>query len=125
MKLACLTLEHVGDYVIDDDLAYAELRRRGWRVDVIPWTQPADWAAYDRVLIRTPWDYQNAPTRFLQVLEAIEACGTPLQNSLAVVRWNLSKTYLRDLGSAVAPNEDDGSAPCLRSRSPEMTCPSS
>lgn len=102
-KLACLTLETVGDYVIDDDLAYTELRRRGWQVDVIPWTQPVDWSAYDRVLIRTPWDYQNAPQQFLQVLEAIEASGTPLQNPLDVVRWNLSKTYLRDLDSAGVP----------------------
>lgn len=103
MKLACLTLEHVGDYVIDDDLAYAELRRRSWQLEVIPWTQPTDWAAFDRVLIRTPWDYQNAPERFLQVLEAIEASGTPLQNPLAVVRWNLDKRYLRDLEAAGVP----------------------
>ena len=107
MKLACLTLEHVGDYVIDDDIAYAELRRRGWQVDVIPWTQPTDWAAYDRVLIRTPWDYQNAPEQFLQVLASIEASGTLLQNPLDVVHWNLSKTYLRDLqaaGVAIVPS---------------------
>ena len=102
-RLACLTLERVGDYVIDDDLAYAELRRRGWQVDVIPWTRPTDWTAYDRVLIRTPWDYQNAPQQFLHVLEQVEASGTPLQNPLAVVRWNLDKRYLRDLQAAGVP----------------------
>lgn len=102
-RLACLTLEHVGDYVIDDDLAYAELRRRGWQVDVVPWTRATDWAAYDRVLIRTPWDYQNAPEHFLNVLAAIEASGTPLQNPLSIVRWNLDKRYLRDLDAAGVP----------------------
>lgn len=102
-RIACLTLADPRDFVIDDALLHTELRQRGWTVDVVPWTAASNWAAYDRVLIRTPWDYQQAPDRFLGVLEGIDASGTRLDNPLDVVRWNLDKRYLRDVQRAGVP----------------------
>lgn len=70
----------------------------------IPWRQPdVAWNDYDCVVIRTPWDYQKEPSRFLEVLERIEASGTRLKNSLKMVRWNLEKTYLNDLARGGIP----------------------
>jgi len=104
---AFLTLEDPTDYVIDDELAYAPLASLGWRVDTIPWQRrQVDWRNYDAVVIRSTWDYINDPDAFLEKLAEIERSGTPLFNGLDLVRWNIRKTYLRDLverGVAVVP----------------------
>jgi hypothetical protein len=106
-RCAFLTLDDSAGFVIDDELANEPLRVLGWSVDTIPWRRPGvEWRAFDAVVIRSPWDYQDDPTDFLDVLEAIEASGAPLYNGLDIVRWNLEKTYLRDLaavGVAVVP----------------------
>lgn len=95
---AFLTLEDPADYVIDDELAHAPLAALGWRVDTIPWPRTkVDWQTYDAVVIRSTWDYIDHPDAFLDVLAEVEHSGTPLFNGLDLVRWNVRKTYLRDL----------------------------
>jgi hypothetical protein len=98
-RVALLTLDG-GAYVIDDDLAVAELRARGWGVEEIPWRRRGvDWRAFDLVVVRTTWDYQHDLDAFLDALAAIDATGVPLANPSALVRWNARKTYLRDLAA--------------------------
>ena len=99
---AFLTMADLGHYVDYDRDAVAPLAERGWSVDFVPWRSGADWSAYDAVVIRTPWDYQDDPDAFLAVLEEVDA-ATRLENPLGVVRWNLRKTYLRDLEDAGVP----------------------
>ena len=99
-QTAFLTLSDPADFVIDDDLAHEPLRRRGWQVDTVPWdAQGVDWGHYDIVVIRSTWDYQHQPEAFLATLAAIEGSGIRLENSLDIVRWNMQKTYLRDLAA--------------------------
>jgi hypothetical protein len=94
-------------FVIDDELAYVPLRRLGWEVEAVPWRQRGvDWSRFDAVIIRSTWDYQKAPGEFFSVLEHIQRSGARLENNLDLVRWNMTKTYLRDLqrhGVAVVP----------------------
>lgn len=85
-------------FVCDDELAYTPLRDRGWTVESVSWRdRSVDWDTYDLVVIRSTWDYQNAPEEFLSVLEEIEDSKARLENPLEVVRWNLSKRYLHEL----------------------------
>ncbi|HLN33492.1 MAG TPA: hypothetical protein VK395_37540 [Gemmataceae bacterium] len=104
---AFLTMASLEGFVSDDELAYAPLRERGWVVDSVPWNRPGvDWARYDAVVIRSTWDYQNAPDAFLAVLEEIKQSGTHLENAIDLVRWNMNKEYLRDLerrGISIVP----------------------
>jgi glutathione synthase/RimK-type ligase-like ATP-grasp enzyme len=103
-RAAFLTLAEQGDFVIDDDLAHAPLARRGWQVDTVPWNRPGvDWRRYDLVAIRSTWDYQHQADAFLSTLAAIEASGARLENPLEIVRWNMRKTYLRDLAARGVP----------------------
>jgi glutathione synthase/RimK-type ligase-like ATP-grasp enzyme len=120
---AFLTLEDPGDYVIDDDLAVPALAQLGWRVASVPWTRArVPWDGFDAVVIRSTWDYPDDPDGFLDVLRDIEAAGTPLFNPLGLARWNIRKTYLRDLedrGVPVVPTVwrerlDPGALPALR-----------
>lgn len=103
---AFLTLEDPTGYTIDDELAYPALRAIGWEARAVPWTQPVVWRDFDAVVIRSTWDYVDRADDFLHVLERIERTGVPLFNGMERVRWNLRKTYLRDLeqsGVAIVP----------------------
>ena len=99
-RVAFLTLHDPADFVIDDELAVLPLARRGIRVDTLPWDRPGvDWRKYALVVIRSTWDYQHHAERFLDVLDGIERQGVALANGSEIVRWNMRKTYLRDLAA--------------------------
>jgi len=87
-----------------DELTHEPLAGLGWSVDAIPWRRPdVDWDQFDAVVIRSPWDYQKDPGLFLETLARIERSGARLENSLARVRWNLQKTYLKEIASKGVP----------------------
>lgn len=104
---AFLTLEDRTGFVIDDELAVPPLEALGWTVEEIPWDRPGvPWDDFDVVVLRSAWDYQKDPAKFLAVLGEINRSRARLLNSLALVRWNLEKTYLRGLeaaGVAIVP----------------------
>lgn len=103
-RCAFLTLADRGDFVIDDELAEAPLRDLGWEVTSIPWTrEDVHWRGLDAVVVRSTWDYQRSPVRFLEALKAIAATGVPLFNSLERIRWNVHKEYLLELEEAGLP----------------------
>jgi hypothetical protein len=97
-QCAFLTLETVDGWVIDDDLAHEPLRALGWEVTTLPCSRPGvDWSRFEAVVIRSTWDYFTRADEFLATLERIDRSGARLANPLETVRWNLRKTYLRDL----------------------------
>jgi len=103
-QCAFLTLDKPEGFFIDDELTYKPLRDLGWHIESVPWRRPAvRWSRYDAVIIRSPWDYVEAADEFLQVLGSIDRAGVPLFNGLDLVRWNLQKTYLRDLSTWGVP----------------------
>lgn len=96
-RCAFLTLDERGDFVIDDDHALGPLAELGWQTEVVSWRQAhTPWSDYDLVVIRSTWDYWDDVSGFLDVLQKIDQ-QTRLANPLGLVRWNLAKTYLRDL----------------------------
>jgi glutathione synthase/RimK-type ligase-like ATP-grasp enzyme len=93
-----LTSDDLKGFSTDDHLACPYLRGLGWDVETVPWRRPAvRWGRFDLVVIRSTWDYHEAPKEFIAVLERIRQSGAQLENPLALVQWNLRKTYLRDL----------------------------
>ena len=100
---AFLTTDALDAFVTYDHDAVEPLAALGWTVDFVPWRADADWDAYALVVIRSPWDYQDDPDAFLDVLGRIDQSAARLENGLDVVRWNARKTYLRDLESAGVP----------------------
>ena len=97
-RVAFLTLHDPTGFVIDDELAVLPLARRGITVETFPWDRPGvDWRQYALVVLRSTWDYQHHGERFLSVLEDIERQGVRLANGSEIVRWNMRKSYLREL----------------------------
>ena len=101
--VAFLSTEDLTGYVTDDELARAPLRELGCDVSFIPWRTEADWDAYDVVVVRSTWDYQHDLPAFERTLERIDASRARLENPLALMRWNVRKTYLRDLAQRGVP----------------------
>ena len=106
-RCAFLTMDTLEDFVCDDELAVEPLAELGWAVEFVPWRRAGtDWDAFDLTVIRSTWDYQKDPDRFLSLLASIEKSRSRLENPLSLVRWNLRKTYLRELqeaGVAIVP----------------------
>lgn len=96
-RCAFLTMDNPKSFVIDDELVLPHMLAHGWQVDQVPWRKPTRWDDFEAVIIRTPWDYQQDPAAFVQVLEAIDRSRAVLVNPLELVRWNLRKSYLRKL----------------------------
>ena len=91
-------MDDLSDFVSDADLSVGPMAELGWSVDFVSWRdRSVDWDDYDAVYICTPWDYPDDPDAFFETLCAIDASNALLVNSLALVRWNLDKTYLREL----------------------------
>lgn len=106
---AFLTMADPSGFFIYDQLTEAPLRELGWTVQSVPWTADnVDWDQFDAVVIRSTWDYQNAPDQFLATLDRIDQTRAKLFNSSRICRWNLEKNYLRDLesrGVTILPTE--------------------
>lgn len=98
-RCAFLTMDSLAGYISEgDEMAYAPLHTLGWDVVAVPWRRPGiDWGSFDAVIIRTTWDYHEAPEAFISVLQQVKQSGAPLENALDLVIWNMNKTYLRDL----------------------------
>ncbi len=87
----------------DEPLALAALARAGVTVEVVDWDDPeVDWSVFDRVVLRSAWDYAERLPEFLDWLTRVDST-TELVNPLPAVRWSLDKQYLRELAAAGVP----------------------
>lgn len=77
-------------------------RAAGFALEPVVWDEGFDPAAYAGIIVGPTWDYWDKTEQFLRVLEAASQ-ARPLLNPLDVVRWNMDKTYLRDLAALGAP----------------------
>jgi hypothetical protein len=68
----------------------------------VSWDDPnVDWDAYDRVVIRSTWDYTTRLGEFLAWCDAIGA--QRLRNGPDLVAFNADKRYLLELGVETVP----------------------
>ena len=99
-KLGFLTHAGLPDLSPDDRLAVVALQRAGIRVEPLVWTTHLPGRRiHDALVLRSTWDYPTRIERFREWLDAVERHGLPLWNPPPTVRWNIDKSYLRDLES--------------------------
>ncbi|TGE27574.1 ATP-grasp domain-containing protein [Hymenobacter metallicola] len=106
MNIALVTCESMAQYAAptvedEDSLLTRHLRQQGHQVAPRVWTNPAvDWAGYDKVVVKSPWDYFDRVDDFYAWLDRMDATGIKLLNPSATIRWNADKKYLRDMEQA-------------------------
>lgn len=90
----------------DTPVLLAALRERGVAAQAVVWHDAAvDWAGFDVLVLRSPWDYPERVPELHAWLDRVER-ATTLLNPPALVRWNLDKRYLAalaEVGVAVVP----------------------
>jgi hypothetical protein len=97
MRIAFATCADLPDGFEDDHEAAALL---GATYEV--WSDPdVDWRRYDRVVVRSTWDYTLRVEEF--VGWAAQVGPERLRNPPAVLAWNADKTYLADLAEVDIP----------------------
>lgn len=103
MRIALATCSALPEWEIDDEPLHDALQERGVTIERPAWDDATyDWSGVDLCLIRTTWDYTQRVDAFVQWAEQISS-RTMLFNPADVVRWNVRKTYLRDLEARDVP----------------------
>jgi glutathione synthase/RimK-type ligase-like ATP-grasp enzyme len=101
--LAWVTTRAARGHDEDEPPALAALGRRGVTTQIVDWDDPAvDWAGFDRVVLRSAWDYPERLEEFLGWVDRVAAV-TDLVNPPATIRWSLDKRYLGELERAGLP----------------------
>lgn len=106
-SVALVTSSKFPNLTADDRLLLAPLAES--RIQAAPaiWDDDAvDWSSYDAIILRSTWDYHLKPNQFLGWIDSLADVNRKLWNPPALVRWNASKTYLRDLdakGISIVP----------------------
>lgn len=81
------------------ELILAAGKARGIEFEIVYWDElDLPQRGFDLAVIRTTWDYTERADQFVAALESHERGGLHVLNSSEVVRWNLRKTYLKELG---------------------------
>ena len=99
--VTCRTWPEISE---SDRLVQRALEARGAAVEARAWNAPdAVWEGFDAIVLRSNWDYHFEPDAFVGWLERLERAGARVFNPPALVRWNLTKAYLLELGRAGVP----------------------
>lgn len=102
-RIALATSAGFPDLDEDGPVLIGALADRGLAAEPAVWTDPdVDWSAYDLVVVRSTWDYQDRREQFLNWARGV-AGATRLANPVDVLAWNTDKTYLRALRDAGLP----------------------
>lgn len=102
-KIALATCGALPDLDPDDRPLADALRALGAEVTAPVWDDAdVEWAGFDLVLVRSPWDYHLKRDAFLAWSRAV-ASVTALRNPAPVLAWNTDKTYLRGLAEQGVP----------------------
>ena len=100
-RVALVTSDAFADLYVDDLALKSALESLG--IEAIPavWSNPAiDWASFDALVVRSPWDYFERTTEFRPWLDARIASKVLMCNSADILDWNYDKRYLRDVEAA-------------------------
>jgi hypothetical protein len=101
VRVALVTCRSLPGLTDDDLLLPPALAARGALAEPVVWDDPSvDWPGFDRVVLRSVWDYHLRPDEFAAWLAARGHDGGALRNPATLVRWNLHKSYLRTLAEA-------------------------
>lgn len=97
-KVALLSMDNLQRFKCYDKLLIEPMKKNGWLASEISWrNKSVNWNSFDAVIVRSTWDYQSDPNKFISVLTKINDSSAHLENDFEMMKWNMNKYYLRDL----------------------------
>jgi hypothetical protein len=97
-RIALITCDALPNLSVDDALLLRPFQEQGYTPYPIKWdSKQVAWETFDALLIRSSWDYHYRVQEYEQWLHLLESLQLPVWNPIKVVRWNMRKTYLREL----------------------------
>jgi glutathione synthase/RimK-type ligase-like ATP-grasp enzyme len=94
LRVALATSERWPALSPEDASLLPKLAAQGMDAQPIVWSDRSiDWSEFDRVVIRSCWDYHLRLNEFLEWVERVPSLWNPAQ----AVRWNCHKSYLLEL----------------------------
>ncbi|MGI8640046.1 MAG: ATP-grasp domain-containing protein [Pyrinomonadaceae bacterium] len=97
-KIALATCREYADLTVEDKLLADCLRNLGFDPKPLVWNEPnQSLADSSAVVVRSCWDYHKKPQEFLAWIGKLESNGVKVLNPPNILRWNVDKTYLREL----------------------------
>jgi glutathione synthase/RimK-type ligase-like ATP-grasp enzyme len=97
-RIGIITCEKFPNLFGKDVEIKSKLEGFGFQVDALIWDRKnIDWAYYDCLIFRSPWDYFEKQEQFLIWFEYIKSLGMKTVNSIEIIEKNLHKFYLKDL----------------------------
>lgn len=100
-RVALVTSLDLPELFGGERLLLPALVQLGAQVSICIWDDPdVDWADFDAIVIRCPWDYHEKLAAFSAWLTRLEQLQVKVLNDIATLRWNLNKNYLFELQNA-------------------------
>jgi len=101
-QIALITCESLGNYTAnadsEDERLYQLLKGKNLPVSWQVWDDESiDWAQFEAIIIKSPWDYFDKIDAFYSWLDKVEAAGCKVLNPVKTLRWNADKLYFKDL----------------------------
>ncbi|MDB4970252.1 MAG: hypothetical protein JWN44_5941 [Myxococcales bacterium] len=88
----------------DEQAVITSLGDVGVEASAVVWSDgDVRWSDFDRVVLRSTWDYFERIDDFVRWLDLIEQQQIELYNPVRLVRWNLDKRYLAELEARGVP----------------------
>jgi glutathione synthase/RimK-type ligase-like ATP-grasp enzyme len=98
-RVALVTCSAHPQLFADEHELLPAIAATGATARAVVWNDPSvPWREFDRVVLRSTWDYFHHVDEFIAWLDRMTALDVPLVNSASLVRWNLDKHYLAELG---------------------------
>lgn len=103
MRIAVVTYESKISYaasnVLDEDKILTEiLINLGLEFKFEIWSDTSvQWETYTHMLVKSPWDYFDRYSEFLDWCQRIKKLGIPVFNDMDTILWNSDKKYLGDV----------------------------
>lgn len=98
MKIAILTCDKLPELNLQDQPLLTELAKHNMIVSPVIWDNPnINWNNFDYLIFRNTWDYFEKEIQFNNWLDQIEKLGIKTLNSVAIIKQNKHKFYLREM----------------------------